>query len=280
MKLDSHQHFWSYSKSSADYGWITDPLKALKNDFLPHDLDPLLQRAGFTGTIAVQARETATETDFLLELADRNSFINGVVGWIDLCSADCERELEKHVSKGPLRGLRMVLQDNPDPDMAISNEHVFGVSRLERFSLTYDLLIKPENLSAAVALASRLPNQKFVVDHMAKPTVNGLLEPVWRRGIFELAQRPNVWCKLSGLVTQTAGISPRLTDFNPYLEYCVNAFTPERCMIGSDWPVCTLVSDYGTTVQIVEQWCKRLSVDEQRMILGKTCADFYNLLVS
>ena len=177
MWIDSHQHFWTFTGRESDYVWMTGEYAVLGRDFEPEALAPLLQAAGFEGAVAVQAREMPKETDYLLALADQNSFIKGVVGWLDLCADAVESELEPFSGQSKLMGLRMLIHDRDDVDFADSAAHVNGVSKLARYNLTYDLLLKPPHIPAAIRLADRLPNQKFVVDHIAKPDI--------RQGIFE-----------------------------------------------------------------------------------------------
>jgi L-fuconolactonase len=277
MKIDSHQHFWDYVSHADDYVWMSDEQEALRRNYLPSDLEPLLQEVGYAGTIAVQAREMKAETEFLLGLAQAHPIIKGIVGWLDLCSPTIEAELATFSGEHALKGLRMLIHDRPDPDFAISDPHIRGVALLERYRLTYDLLLKPLHLSAAIRLVDQLPNQRFVVDHIAKPPMDGSSTDQWRDGIRAIAERPNVWCKLSGIVMQRSARSWRPSDFHPYLDVVVEAFGPERCMIGSDWPVCTGAADYKQTMGIVEDWCSRFSQFEQDAILGKTCSQFYGI---
>jgi len=277
MRIDSHQHFWRYTRDADDFVWMTDELAALRHDFLPADLAPLRAAQGIDGSVAVQAREVEAETDFLLELAAEDPSILGVVGWVDLCADDVNARLDRRAEQERLRGMRMLIHDRPDPDFADSAAHVRGIARLGERGLTYDLLLRTIHLPAAIRLVDRLPEQPFVVDHIAKPAMDGSDLDAWRRGMSEIARRPNVMCKLSGMVTEADWRDWRAELFEPWLGHALEAFGAERLMIGSDWPVCTLAADYERTLRVVLDWTRALSDDERSAVLGGNCARFYGL---
>jgi L-fuconolactonase len=273
MRIDAHQHFWKYDQ--AKYGWISDKMPELKQDFLPGDLNPLLAAEGFNGSIAVQARQDLDETRWLLELADQNDIIKGVVGWIDLCSPDLPTQLKMFATNAKFVGARHILQDEPDDQFMLRPEFRRGLARLAEHGLSYDLLLHPRHLPVAVKLVQEFPKQRFVLDHIAKPGIaNGSLQP-WDRDIRELAMFENVWCKLSGMVTEARWKQWKPDDFAPYLDVVFDAFRPERLLIGSDWPVCTLSASYAETLGIVENYIKRLDPNQQDAILGGNCTSFY-----
>ena len=275
MRIDSHQHFWKYLPN--DYAWINDQMETLKRNYLPRDLEPLLQRANFDGSIAVQARQSLEETRWLLQLAENHTFIKGVVGWVDLCDDKLDNQLQELAGMSKLSGIRHVLQDEPDDEFMLRTEFCRGISRLQEFDMTYDLLILPKHLPIAQRLVKVFPRQPFVLDHIAKPSIaKGLTEP-WREDILRLADFPNVHCKLSGMVTEAKWRQWRPEDFHTYLDTILEAFGPDRLMIGSDWPVCTLSASYEATLQIVVDYIGRLSVTEQGAILGENCARFYGI---
>ncbi len=276
MRIDAHQHFWNYSANPSDFTWMTDELSALRNNFLPEDLIPLLSKAEYDGTIAVQAREMEIETDFLLGLARNNEIIKGVVGWVDLCSKDVEQNLERYSGSELLKGFRMLVHDQTDPDFANSEPHAHGVGCLAHYGWTYDLLLRTIHLPSALKLVDRFPAQKFVIDHIAKPDNDRSDWNAWTSGMQAIAQRPNVYCKLSGLVTEGNWQNWKSEDFTPFLDEVVNAFGVERLMIGSDWPVCTLAAGYGSAMNIVENWASKFSDYEREGLLGKTCSEFYD----
>jgi len=272
MRIDSHQHFWKYNP--AHQVWMTDAMAVLRRDYLPDELNPLLQLAGFDGTIAVQARQMIQETGWLLALADQHPLINGVVGWVDLRSPQLRQQLEKFASHPKLVGVRHVVQDEPDDEFMLQPEFRRGIALLREFDLTYDLLLFPKHLPVAVKLVEEFPGQPFVLDHIAKPFIReGTLSP-WREELRRLAEFPNVFCKLSGLVTEAKWKQWQPGDFEPYLDVVFEAFGPERLMIGSDWPVCTLAGDYAATMNLVKNY---VPDRDREAVLGGTCARFYRI---
>lgn len=275
MRIDAHQHFWNYDP--AEYAWISDAMPGLKCHRLPADLKPLLDAARFSGCIAVQARESLEETRFLLDLAQQHDFVRGVVGWVDLCSAEVERQLEIFAADPRLVGVRHIVQDEPEDRFLLREDFRRGIAALAHFNLAYDVLIYPRQLPAAVEFVPLFPRQRFVLDHIGKPPIGeGSLEP-WATRIRELARNSNLYCKLSGMVTEAKWKQWRAEDFHPYLDVVLESFGPERLMIGSDWPVCMLSAEYPDTMRIVTDYIARLSADDQEGILGGNCARFYQL---
>lgn|ERR1700739_234030 len=274
MRIDAHQHFWKYSP--AEYGWITDTMAELKRDFLPEDLKPLLGENGFEGSIAVQARQSVDETLWLLELAEQSEFIKGVVGWLDLRDSG-RQQWEPLLGRKKLVGVRHVLQDEPDDQFMLRPDFRRGIARLHEHGLAYDLLLHPRHLPIAVQLVKEFPQQRFVLDHIAKPGISdGLMEP-WDQDIRELAKFENVWCKLSGMVTEARWKQWKPEDFRPYLDVVFEGFGTERLMIGSDWPVCTLSAGYSETIGLIEKYTRDLPLPQRNSVLGRNCARFYNL---
>ena len=275
MRIDAHQHFWRYRPET--HGWISNAMAVLKQDFLPPDLEPLLSAQGFDGCVAVQAAQALDETRFLLGLADAHPFVRAVVGWVDLLSPDLEAQLETFGAHPRFRGIRHIAQDEPDDRWLARPDVVRGVGALRRLSLTYDILVYARQLPAALALAQALPEQPFVVDHIAKPEIRaGRLDP-WRADVRRLAALPHVLCKLSGLVTEAAWDRWTPADLRPYLEVVLEAFGPGRLMIGSDWPVCLLAGDYATVTGAVRDFIGSLSESEQAAVLGGNAARFYGI---
>jgi L-fuconolactonase len=279
MNIDSHQHFWSYS--AAEYPWVGAGMERLARDYLPGDLGPVAAAAGIGGTVAVQARQTLEETRWLLDLAEHHPLIRGVVGWVDLRSVDVESQLREFSSRPAFVGVRHVVQDEPDPRFLLGEEFVAGLRHLGPLGLTYDLLLYPPQLPAAVELVASLPEQPFVLDHLAKPQIKTWTNPAdrhsWRHDIEALAKHKNVCCKLSGLVTEAAWRQWRPNDFAAYLDIALSAFGPDRLMFGSDWPVCLLAADYAEVAGIVRDVCATLSAVEQAAIWGGTATRFYGL---
>ena len=272
MKLDAHQHFWSYD--AAQYPWIPQG-SALHRNWLPGDLAPLLAAAGLDGCIAVQARQTAEESRWLLELAEHHAIIKGVVGWVDLRAARVGEELAVLARHPRFVGVRHVVQDEPDDDFMLGADFLRGIGALRAHQLTYDILIVPRQLPAAIALAKRFPKQPFVLDHIAKPGIKaGTLSP-WREQIRELAKAPNVLCKVSGMVTEADAKAWKAADFRPYLDVVFEAFGEDRLMFGSDWPVCLLAAEYAQVFALVRDYIAPLSVEAQAKMFGGNAARFY-----
>ncbi|MBC8446055.1 MAG: amidohydrolase family protein, partial [Chloroflexi bacterium] len=215
MKIDAHQHFWHYNPD--EHVWMTDAMSGLKRDFLPADLAPLLAQVGLDGSIAVQARQTLQETEWLLELADRRDFIKGVVGWVDLRSADVEAQLATYAQHPKLKGVRHVVHDEPDDEFMLRAEFLRGLGKLQALGLAYDLLLFPKHLPVAVEVVKQFPAQRFVLDHIAKPFIKDKVVSPWDEQLRELAQFDNVYCKVSGMVTEADTENWQPADFRPYL---------------------------------------------------------------
>lgn len=274
MKIDSHQHFWSYD--AREYPWIPKGTP-LHRDWLPKDLEPLLAKAGMDGCVVVQARQTAGESHWLLTLADHSPIIKGVVGWVDLQSATVETvlaELRKHPK---FVGVRHVVQDEPDADFMLRPNFLRGIGKLASFKLTYDILIYPKQLPAAITLARQYPEQPFVLDHMAKPFIkDGGLSP-WREQIRELAASSNVWCKVSGMITEANHTMWKPGDFKPYLDVVFEVFGENRLMYGSDWPVCLLAGSYERMFELVDTYTRQLSASAREKFFGGNATRFYRI---
>jgi len=279
VRIDAHQHFWNYDP--ARHAWITEEMSLLKRDFLPADLTPELNANGIDASVAVQAEQSEEETRFLLRLAEESSRIAGVVGWVDLRSAELEKQLEMFSREKKLRGFRHIAQSEPDDRFLAGESFVRGVSNLAPFGFTYDILIYPRQLAAARKLVERLPEQRFVIDHLAKPDVkNGANKKEWAAQMRAIAQNKNVYCKLSGLVTEANWISWKKDNFTEYLGTVFEAFGTERLMFGSDWPVCLLAANYVQVKQIVEEFVAERAEAEKEKIFGGNAIRFYNLPVS
>jgi L-fuconolactonase len=275
MKIDAHQHFWRYS--TQEYDWISPDMAVLKQDCLPENLLPLLNTVGLEGTVAVQARQTLEETRWLLELAELYPFIKGIVGWVDLRDPELPAQLEEFCTHSSFCGVRHVVQDEADDEFMLREDFLEAIAALAYFGLTYDILIFPKHLPVACRVAERFPDQPFVLDHIAKPLIkDGLLEP-WSQEIGRLAVFPNVYCKVSGMITEAHWQRWKAADFVPYLETVFEAFGPERIMFGSDWPVCTLAGTYAQVAEIVAGFVQSLSKDEQLAVWGETARRFYGL---
>ena len=275
LKIDAHQHFWRYDPR--EYDWIDERMGVLKRNFLPADLESELRRAGFDACVAVQARQSLEETAWLLELADRSPFIAGVVGWVELCSPDTRRQLERFAGHPKLVGIRHIVQAEPDDRFLLRPDFGRGVALLEELGLAYDILIYPRHLPVAAEFAGRFPGLRLVLDHLAKPEIKDGEIQSWARGLRTLAARPNVFCKLSGLVTEADWVHWTPAQLRPYLDVAFECFGAERLMIGSDWPVSTLASDYARTMGIVVDYLAGRPEAERNAVLGGNARRFWNL---
>ena len=275
MKIDSHHHFWKYNP--AEYSWISDRMSMLRRDFMPGGLEKEIKTAGIDAAVSVQARQTLQETEWLLELAGKHAFIKGVVGWVPLAAPDVRFHLEKFSERPKLKGVRHVVQDEPDERFILREDFNSGIRALADYGLVYDILIFERHLPAATEFVDRHPNQRFVLDHLAKPKVKENAVEPWRENIRRLAERQNVFCKLSGLATEADWNDWTDGQLSVYLETVLDAFGPRRVMFGSDWPVCLLASSYAGWHDIVVRFCDKLSSDERYRIFGETAIDAYGL---
>jgi len=275
MIIDSHHHLWKYN--AADYGWMDDTMAILKQDYLPADLEKQLSGSNVTDTIVVQARQTLEETRWLLKLAKENSFIRGVVGWVDLRSDSLTDELNEFSDETKLVGVRHVIHDEADDDFMLRPAFIRGIEKLLKYKLTYDLLLFPKHLKKAVELVSIFPEQKFVLDHISKPFIKSGILGLWQDDIAALAAQPNVWCKISGMVTEADIKNWKYEDFIPYLDIVVEAFGTDRIMLGSDWPVCLQAGEYKAVMEIGQKYFEKFNSNEKKKIFADNCVQFYNL---
>ncbi len=274
MRIDAHHHLWLYT--SADYGWIDDSMQVLRRDFLPVDLNEVCAAVQVEATVAVQARQTLEETHWLLKLAEQNPPIRGVVGWADIAADTFSSALEALRADKHLKGLRHVVQGEPDGflDALAFNR---GIETLTATGLVYDILIFARQLEEATRFVDRHPAQSFVLDHIAKPAIAAGEIDNWTKNIRELARRPNVACKLSGMVTEADWHSWSPTSLQPYFDIVLEAFGPSRLMAGSDWPVLNVASSYIQWWQTLDTWLAPLSIDERAQIEGLTASRIYSL---
>jgi L-fuconolactonase len=276
LRLDSHQHFWRYNDT--DFAWIDSNI--LRQDYLPAHLEPYLRDNGLHGSIAVQARQTDSETDFLLQLQSENSFIKGIVGWTDLAAENLQSTLSRYAGK--VSGFRHSLENESDGDYMLGAPFRRGIRMLGDFNFTFDLLMRPHHLQSCARLADDFPNQQFVIDHLAKPDYSEAGFQTWASDIRTLSERENVFCKLSGMVTELPPLDPEddelaIDDYLPYLDLVLEQFTPKRLMFGSGWPVCTLAATFDEVYDITNLYISKLSTHEQELIMGESAARFYNI---
>lgn len=277
MVIDAHQHFWQLGLPF-DYGWLySERHRRICRDYMPSDLRPILGRCGVEQSVFVQTQHNLAETRWGLALAAEHDFIAGVVGWVDLRSGECEEQLDEFLASPWFVGVRHIVQDEPDEDFVIRPEFLGGLGLLERRGVPYDLLFYHQHLRHAATLAGMFPGLRLVIDHLSKPRIReGVLEP-WRKQLREAAAYPNVYCKLSGMITEADWASWRAADLRPYVEEALEAFGVERCMFGSDWPVCELAGEYGEVFSSLVSALGGLTPTENARIFGGTAAEFYRL---
>lgn len=276
LRIDAHQHFWKFDPVRDS--WINDEMKQIQRDFLPGDLAPVLKRNRIDGCVAVQSDQSLVENDFHLRLAADNDFIKGIVGWVDLQSDDIEEQLQEFNQFKKIKGFRHVLQAEPDPAFMLRPAFVRGIRSLRRFNFTYDILIYPEHLGYAKQLVANLPDQRFVIDHLAKPLIKTQVIAGWKEDMEAIAKHENVSCKISGMVTESDWKTWRKEDFHIYLDTVFEAFGSKRIIFGSDWPVCLVAASYEKMIEIATEYTGKFSTDEQADFWGGNAMAFYNLI--
>lgn len=276
MQIDAHQHFWNFDPVRD--AWITEEMRAIRTDFTPYDLLRELKDNGVDGSVVVQADTAESETAFLVDIADRHDFVKGVVGWIDLCGDYAAERLRFYRKTAPkVKGFRHVVQAEPDDAFLLREDFCRGVALLHDYGYTYDILIYPRQLPAAIRFVERFPEQKFVIDHIAKPDIkNGTLQP-WTDQMKTIASFPNVWCKVSGMITEANWTGWTEADLKPYLEVVFEAFGAGRLMFGSDWPVCLVAGTYGKVKAVITNYMQEMTAADRAAVMGDNATAFYNL---
>lgn len=273
--IDTHHHFWQYS--TKDYGWISDEMKVIRRDFLPADLQKEMKAAGVDGAVSVQARQTVEESDWLLGMAEKHDFLKGVVGWVDLRDKGVEKDIERLSHHKKFKGVRHVVQDEPDVNFILGAAFNEGIKKLLKYDLRYDILIFEKQLKPSIAFVDKHPKQVFILDHIAKPRIKERILSPWRENMMEMAKRPNVYCKISGMVTEADWHKWSAADLAPYFDTTLEAFGPKRLMLGSDWPVMLVAGKYKQWVDMVKQVISRYTPAEQERILYKNAVEAYKL---
>lgn len=275
MIIDSHHHFWKYDP--AEYDWIDDSMKKIRADFLPDDLQMTIQEANVDGVVSVQARQSLDETEWLIGMANQNNFIKGVVGWLPLIRKDFEGYLEKYSEEKLLKGIRHVIQGEHDPEFMLRKDFNHGITQLKKYSLVYDILVVERQLPNTIRFVDHHPDQVFVLNHIAKPLIGRNELSPWKENIRELARRENVNCKISGMVTEADYQKWTTSQLLPYFEVILEAFGPERLLLGSDWPVCLVATTYKNWMDLVQKNITSLSETEQLKIMGGNATRLYKL---
>lgn len=274
-RIDSHQHFWKFDPIRD--AWITDDMSTIRKDFFPEELHPILVANNFEGCVTVQSDQSENENAFQLANADKFDFIKGIVGWVDLRAKNIGERLSYYSQFKKLKGFRHVLQGEAQRDLMLQPDFLNGISVLQEFNYTYDILIYPDQLRFIKEFVSRFPEQRFVVDHLAKPYIKDGKIDQWKKEIKEVAESENVFCKISGYVTEADWHNWKQEDFRPYFDVIANAFGIDRIMFGSDWPVCLLGGNYSDILNIATTYFSAFSKDEQDKIFGDNAIKFYNL---
>ncbi len=274
MRIDAHQHFWNYDP--IEYDWINSEMKVIAKTFLPKDLKPHLDNCNLDGSIAVQARESLEENDFLLALARENSKVLGVVGWLNLADQNLEITLDKYDQLSDLKGFREVLQSK-ESDYFLSEGFTEGLKKILNSGYKYDILVFENQLESILQMVKSVPEKPMVIDHLAKPKIKAGEWKEWKKNLSRFAERDYLYCKLSGMVTEADWAQWSKKQLHPYMEIALELFGPERLMFGSDWPVCQLAGSYPEVFHAVDQFTDQLSKDEKEAIFGGTAKDFYNI---
>ena len=275
MIIDSHQHFWNYEPEK--HSWIDDEMSVIRRDFLSDDLQKVFDENGVDACVAVQADQTTEETDFLISLAENNNFIKGVVGWVDLRSESIEEDLLKYKKYDVVKGFRHVVQQEQDHNFMLRPEFLNGIELLGKYDLCYDILIFPHQLGATLELVKKFPNQKFVIDHIAKPYIKDGFFEGWAVMMREIAKNQKVYCKISGMITEADYKTWTPEQVHPYMKLVLESFGAGRVMYGSDWPVCLVAGNYSIVKALVTDFISDLSLEQQNAIMGGNAAKFYNL---
>jgi L-fuconolactonase len=276
MKIDAHQHYWKLGRD--DYGWITPALPVLYRDFLPEDLIGLLAQNSIDKTIVVQAAATTAETVYLLELAQQNESIAGVVGWLDLHAEDFKEQLHHFMKHPKFLGIRIMIQEMQDADEVLQPAVIEAVRYMASFDLPIDLLLRSNQFPSLLNLLDLVPNLRGVIDHIAKPNIAAQEFEPWKSHIKQAAQHPMVYCKCSGMVTEASHQSWRQEDFIPYIQHVLEVFGTKRVMFGSDWPVCLLAANYGQVIEVLQNSLPSgFNEQDYGDLFGHNAAQFYKL---
>jgi L-fuconolactonase len=274
IRIDAHQHFWNYDPDI--HGWMTNEMALIKTDFQPGDLYPHLIAHGIDGTVLVQVDQSDQETDYLLNIAEKHEFVKGVVGWVDLSSEHIDLKLREYSKKYKLKGFRHILQSD-EPSFMLRPDFLRGIAALKEFDFTYDILIYPQHLDAALDLVQRFPSHRLVIDHLAKPDIKHNQKASWERGIRKIAAYQNVYCKISGMVTEADWNTWEQDEFKPYMDVVVDCFGVQRVMYGSDWPMCRVTATYDQVMNIAQDYFSSFSREDQDLFFGGNAIKFYKL---
>jgi L-fuconolactonase len=275
LKIDSHQHFWKFDPIRDS--WIDESMSVIQKDFFPEDLEPILKANGIDGCVVVQSDQSETENHFQIANVDKYDFVKGIVGWVNLSASNIQERLEYFSQFKKLKGFRHVLQGEPQRDFMLRPEFLNGISLLDQYNFTYDILVFPDQLKFVKQFVEKFPNHRFVIDHIAKPYIKDNIIEGWQEDMKAIAEHKNVYCKISGMVTEANWNSWKKADFYPYMDVVVNAFGTDRVMFGSDWPVCLVAAKYSEVLDIVKDYFSGYSDLEHDKVFGGNAIEFYSL---
>lgn len=275
MVIDSHQHFWNYKPSK--HNWIDDSMSLIRKDFMPPDLKKVYDKNKIDGCITIQVDQTLEETNFLLDLSKKNTFIKGIVGWVDLRASNIDNTLKHYSNYKKIKGFRHIVQDEEDHNFLLRPEFLRGISYLEKYDYVYDILIFPHQLETTLEFVKKFPNHKFIIDHIAKPYIKDGLYDKWARLMSEISKCENVFCKMSGMITEADYNLWTPEQITPYMDLILTSFGSKRILFGSDWPVCLVAGSYKKVKELVTNFISKLSENEKTNIMGKNAINLYNI---
>lgn len=275
MIIDAHQHFWKYEPTK--HSWIDDTMAVIRKDFMPAKLKKVYLENNIDGCVAVQADQTTLENDFLIDLASKNNFIKGIVGWVDFREDNINEVLEHYSKIKIIKGFRHVVQGEPDHNFLLRSNFLNGIAQLEQYNFTYDILVFPHQLGAVLEFVKKFPKINFVIDHIAKPYIKDGFYDGWANLMLAIGAQQNVYCKLSGMVTEADYKTWTSETIKPYMQLVLKAFGADRLLFGSDWPVCLVAGNYKRVKELVTDFISQLSAEDQEKILGLNAVKFYNL---
>jgi L-fuconolactonase len=275
MVIDAHQHFWRYNP--VRHSWINDDMAAIRKDFLPKELEQIYRQNDIDGCVAVQVDQTEAENEFFLAFARKYEFIKGIVGWVDLQNVNIKERLEYYSSEKTMKGFRHIVQGEGDPNFLLGQDFCRGIALLSSHNFTYDILVYHYQLVQVEPFITKFPNQPFIIDHIAKPAIAKREIAQWEKYMRAIAKHENVYCKLSGMVTEADINNWTYDDLAPYLDVVLDCFGPSRLVYGSDWPVCLVAATYEEQFGVVQKAIDRLSAAEKKMVLGENAIRFYHL---
>jgi len=275
MIIDAHQHFWRYNPER--HGWITDDMAAIRRDFLPKELEQIYRHNDIDGCVAVQVEQTEAENEYFLGFSRQHDFIKGIVGWVDLRAANIKERLDYYSEENKIKGFRHIVQGESDPKFLLGQDFCRGIGYLSSYHFTYDILVYHHQLPQVEPFVVKFPNQSFMIDHIAKPAIAKGEIKEWSAHMRAIANHENVYCKLSGIVTEADVDSWTYDDIAPYIDVVLECFGPLRLVYGSDWPVCLVAASYEEQFGVVQKAIDKLSAAEKKQILGENAIRFYHL---